>query len=59
MPVNESALINVIKKSYEALKKNGEIGPNGFDYFKQLEFFINLYETLTNKEFDNNLLETL
>lgn len=59
MPANETVLINNIKKSYEALKKYGYVGPDGFDYFKQLEFCINLYETLTNKEFDNNLLETL
>lgn len=59
MPVNESALINNIKKSYDALKKNGYVGSNGFDYFKQLEFYINLYETLMNKNFDLNLLETL
>lgn len=59
MPINENKLINVIKECYEALKKNGEIGPNGFDYFKQLEFYINLYETLMNKNFDLSLLETL
>lgn len=59
MQVNETALINNIKKSYEAILKYGEIGPDGFDYIEQLKFNINLYETLLNKSFDMKLLGTL
>lgn len=59
MQANENKLIDNIKISYYALLKYGEIGPDGFDYLEQLKFNVNLYETLLNKSFDINILETL